>query len=151
MFTELVAQVIARDGWDKDDMVDYLYKNAKQTARYLETRLREGGELGYYCNLVKNEVELVDVTTGNFKLPQMFCESEDPDRLVPVFMNPKHIHIVLGGDEARNRITVFLNNGQQGSLTSMKVELPQNWDALYAASQLKKDMDNMSPRQFPCL
>ena len=124
----LVADVLARDGFDKDDMRDYLYNNARRTARYLETRLRINQE-GYYCQQVKDGM-----------LPQMFCESEDPNRLVPIFMDPKKILFILDGDTARNRVECFMSNGGIGPMTSMKIESPENWGALYDHSQLKEDL-----------
>jgi hypothetical protein len=108
-------------------MRDYLYQNARQTARFLETRLRTN-QSGYYCAQVK---------AGS--LPQMFCESEDPNRLVPIFMDPKAIFFILDGDRARNRVECFMSNGSIGPLTSMRIELPENWSALYDNSQLKAD------------
>jgi hypothetical protein len=124
----LIAQVLAKDGWNKNKMRDYLYKNARQTARFLETRLRRN-QSGYYCAQVK---------AGN--LPRMFCESEDPNRLVPIFMDPEALFFIVNGDEARNRVECFMSNGRIGPLTSMKVELPKNWEALYGDSQLRQDL-----------
>ncbi|HUV53461.1 MAG TPA: twin-arginine translocation signal domain-containing protein [Dehalococcoidia bacterium] len=132
----LVADVLARDGFDKDDMRDYLYNNARQTARYLETRLRVNQE-GYYCQQVKDG-----------KLPQMFCESEDPNRLVPIFIDPKKIFLIVDGDRARNRIECFMSNGGIGPMTSMKIELPENWDELYWDSQSRIDLMMKYGREF---
>ena len=132
----LVADVLARDGYDKDDMRDYLYNNARRTARYLETRLRTNQE-GYYCQQVQDG-----------KLPQMFCESEDPNRLVPIFMDPKAIFLILDGDEARNRVECFMSNGSIGPMTSMKIELPENWDELYWDSESRKDLMRKYGREF---
>lgn len=125
----LVAQILARDGFDKDKMRDYLYKNARQTARFLETRLMTN-QSGYYCKKVK---------AG--ELPKIFCESEDPNRFVPIFMDPKRIFFVVDGDRARNRVECFMSNGTIGPMTSIKIELPKNWDALYRNSQLRRDLD----------
>lgn len=124
----LVAQVIAKDGWDKDMMRDYLYKNARHTAKFLETRVQTKQE-GYYAQQVKDG-----------KLPKMFAESEDPNRMVPIFIDPAKLYFVLGGDEARNRICFYMNNQTQGHPNSAKIELPKNWDVLFNDSQLKKDL-----------
>jgi len=124
----LVAQVIAKGGWDKDKMRDYVYKNARHTARFLETRVRTN-QSGYYCK---------EVVAG--RLPKMFCESEDPNRMVPIFIDPTKLYFVLGGDEARNRVCFYMDNQTQGHPNSAKIELPKNWDALYNDSQLKKDL-----------
>jgi hypothetical protein len=144
VITELVGQVLAKDGFTKDTIRDYIVKNARLRAGWLEKNAGDSTVLpygvGYYCKAVQ---------AGT--LPPEFCVSTDPNRLVPMFVEKKRLRFVLGGDEARNRVECFQNNGGQGALTSMKIELPAKWDALYAASQLKKDMDSMSPRQYKCL
>jgi len=133
--TSAVASVFGRDGWDKDKIKEYLYNNAKRTARYMETGFMGSmygarpydtwGE-GHYCEEVK---------AGN--LPKEFCESEDLDRLIPCMTSPADMDFILFGDPGRNRITRY-----PGSIRfSMKIELPKNWDELYAASQLKKDLE----------
>ena len=133
---KVVADVLARDGFDKDGMRDFLYKNARRTAGYLETRLRTNQE-GYYCQQVKDG-----------KLPQMFCESEDPNRLVPIFADPAKIFFIVNGDRARNRVVCFMSNGSIGPMTSMRIELPENWwGGLYDPSQLREDLLN-SGREF---
>jgi hypothetical protein len=124
----LVGQVIAKDRWSKDRMRDYLYKNARHTARFLETRVQTD-MTGWYAQQVKSG-----------KLPKMFAESDDPNRLVPIFIDPGKLYFVLGGDEARNRVCFYMNNQNQGHPHAVKIELPKNWDALLKNSQLKKDM-----------
>jgi hypothetical protein len=124
--TELVGQVLARDGWNKDTMQQYVYENAKLPAFWLETRFSSNG-LGYFCK---------QVAAGAAWARPEYCQSEDPNRLIPMFRNKAKIWFVVGGDEARNRMVMFMNNGDQGPVTSVKIELPKNWDALMAASDL---------------
>jgi len=123
-----VAQVLARDGFDKPKMQQYVYDNAKYTARWYETRYGENPlGLGYFCTQVK-----AGVTWAR----KEYCESENPDRLIPMFRDKSRIRFIVGGDEARNRVELFMSNGTQGPTTTMKIELPKNWDALLKASDL---------------
>lgn len=124
---DLVAKVLARDGFDKDKMTDYVFNNAKRTAVYMETRYYNPPGLGHYCKQVK---------AGRDWARKEFCESEDPNRLIPMFSYKSQIRFISGGDEARNRVQLFMNNGQQGAVTSMRIELPKNWNALMKASEL---------------
>ncbi|HUW13556.1 MAG TPA: hypothetical protein VM537_27785 [Anaerolineae bacterium] len=145
--TKVVSDIFAAEGWDKDKILDSIYNNAKRTARYFETRYQRDGAagapgLGFFCEQVK--------AGASWARPE-FCESEDPDRLVPMFPNRSKLHIILTGDEVRNRVAYCQNNSGSGDFASMKIELPENWDALYAASQIKKDLDNVIGREWKCL
>ena len=128
----VIAQVIAKDGYSKDDMAQYIWENAKLSAEYLEGHFNQGK----HCKAVEEG-----------KLPRVFCESEDPNRLIPVFYSPDVLHIVATGDPGRNRCFSYMQNNVQGTMTTMKIELPKNWDALYNDSQLKKDIEK-SGRRF---
>ncbi len=68
-------------------------------------------------------------------LPAAFHESDDPDRLVPVFQRPEWIGIVVAGDWGRNQSKGYVSNHVQGPLVSRKVVLPENWSRLLAAAR----------------
>ena len=95
----------------------------------MESIIRETPNPGIYCKRVKEG-----------KLPKEFCMSEDPKREVPVFWSPGILHVVVTGDPGRNKARVYEQNIDQGKMTSVKIELPKNWNALYNASRLKKDL-----------
>jgi hypothetical protein len=60
-------------------------------------------------------------------IPKQYCESDDPDRLVPVFLKPEWIGIVVSGDEGRNRSRGYVQNHEQGPPISRRIRLPANW------------------------
>lgn len=63
-------------------------------------------------------------------LPKVYCESTDPDRMVPVFMRPEWIEIVVSGDPGRNQSKGYVQNQRQGVPVSRKIELPADWERL---------------------
>jgi hypothetical protein len=65
-------------------------------------------------------------------LPPAYHESDDPDRLIPVFQRPEWIGIVVAGDWGRNQSRGYVCNHVQGPPTSKRIVLPNNWDALLA-------------------
>ncbi|MBI2908200.1 MAG: hypothetical protein HYX92_11180 [Chloroflexi bacterium] len=115
-----VARVIARGGWTKDDMRQYLYANAKAPAGLLEKFAWQTGLTSFsFCKAVE---------AG--RISKDFCQSTDPDRLVPVFLRPETIGIVVSGDPDRNQSKGYVQNHIQGPPTSRKVRLPSNWNGV---------------------
>jgi hypothetical protein len=48
------------------------------------------------------------------RIPKMFHESNDPERLVPLVWKPEDFQVVVTGDLGRNSIYVFAHNGVLG-------------------------------------
>ena len=112
-----IAKVFAKDGWSKDDIRQHLYENVKIPASQAERYAYHAGLTGFRVNnYVKQGL-----------LPPAFGESEDPDRLVPVFHKPEWINIVVAGDWGRNQSKCYVNNHIQGPPVSRRIELPANW------------------------
>ena len=63
-------------------------------------------------------------------LPPVYGESEDPERLIPVFHRPEWIGILVAGDWGRNQSKGYVSNHIQGPPVSKAIRLPKNWDAL---------------------
>jgi hypothetical protein len=57
----------------------------------------------------------------------VYCESDDPKRMVPVFLKPEWIGIVVSGDSGRNRSRGYVQNHEQGPPVSRRIQLPANW------------------------
>ncbi|MFC2001018.1 hypothetical protein ACFLUZ_00750 [Chloroflexota bacterium] len=115
-----VARVIARDGYTKDKIKQYLYENAKAPAEFLEKLDRQGTRRpASFCDAVADGAA-----------PKEYCESTDPDRMVPVFMRPDWIGIVVSGDPGRNQSRGYVQNHGQGIPVSKRIELPANWEQL---------------------
>jgi hypothetical protein len=122
-----IAKSFADKGWTKDMLRQYLYDNVKMRASLVETYVWYCGQTGFS----------VDRYVREGLLPAAFGESEDPDRLVPVFQRPEWIQILVAGDWGRNQSKGYVNNHLQGVPTSRKVFLPSDWETLLAASRPK--------------
>ncbi|MFC1977847.1 UGSC family (seleno)protein [Chloroflexota bacterium] len=111
-----IAEQIAKGGYSKDGMKQYLYEHAKFPAERFE-RLRP--DYVSLCDAVKEG-----------KLPQQYCQSDDPDRLVPIVWSPDDFMITVSGDPARDNCFLCAENGFIGYPVSKKIELPLNWKEL---------------------
>ncbi|MBI2909729.1 MAG: hypothetical protein HYX92_18985 [Chloroflexi bacterium] len=112
-----VARVLARDGFDKDDIKRYLYENTRDKAGVLERLAWGAGPTSFtFCKCYEEGLVSKD-----------FCESDDPERMVPVFLKPEWISIVVSGDPGRNQNKGYAQNQKQGVPVSRKVQLPANW------------------------
>lgn len=115
-----VAKVIAKGGWTKDDIRQYLYENVKAPAGLLEKLTRQIGISSFsFCAAVDEGMA-----------PREYCESTDSQRMVPVFLRPDWIGIVVSGDPGRNQSKGYVQNHEQGPPISKKIELPANWEQL---------------------
>jgi len=115
-----VARLLAKGGYSKDDIKQYIKKHAVLPAHEFERNVelfRNGP-----CDLC-DEVQ-------NGKLAEEWCQSTDPNRLVPLMLPSTDWLIVVSGDPARNRCLVCRQNFEQGWAVSKKIELPGNWDEL---------------------
>lgn len=120
LLSPAIAKVIARDGWSKEAIRQYLYDNVKAQAGFLERLMRQCGSPHFdFCSAVEQGL-----------LPRLYCESTDPDRMVPVFLRPEWIGIVVSGDPGRNQSKGYLQNQKQGPPVSKRVVLPAKWNQL---------------------
>jgi hypothetical protein len=115
-----VAQVLARGGYSQEDVKRYLYENVKTEAGENESFARQMGQTKFSF---KSEV-----LAGNTS--KEYCESNDPERMIPVFQKPEWIGILVSGDPDRNQSKGYINNHEQGAPISKKVTLPKNWNEL---------------------
>jgi hypothetical protein len=117
-----VAAILARDGWTKKEVQQYLFENTKVPVRALQEHAWQIGFTDYDLHaLVQKRV-----------LPPTYAESDDPDRLVPVFIKPEWIGIVLSGDPGRNQSKGFVQNHEHAPPVCRRIEVPDNWDDIRA-------------------
>ncbi len=122
-----IARVIAGDGWTKANVRQYFYDHCKIPAGLLERYAHQPGfGDGRHWTLCEE--------VANGKLPKEYCESDDPNRLIRVFMRPEWIEIVVAGDPARNQARGYMNNHEQGAPVSRRVQLPTKWSELLPSS-----------------
>ena len=116
IITPCIAEQLAKHGYSKEKVKRYLWERAVFPARRAEMLW---GKEGFLCQLVR---------TG--ALPSLYCESNDPDRIVPLYPDPEALMITVSGDPSRDNIYICAGNGQHGYPVSKKVELPKNWEKL---------------------
>jgi hypothetical protein len=123
-----VARFIAKEGMTKKDIKQYFYSNTKVSVKAMERLARQGGMPNFdLCKLVEDGI-----------LPKDYCESTDPGRMVPAFIRPDWIGIVVSGDPGRTRCRGYAQNHEQGPPISKKIVLPSVWNQfleLHATSQ----------------
>jgi len=115
----LVASIIAEAGYSKSDIRQYIYDNAKIPAYQFDKELAGLWPGFTACKAVKQG-----------KLPESFCVTEDPARMLPVLHSPEELLIVVSGSSTRNRNFIVSQTGNQGLAVSKEIKLPPNWEQL---------------------
>lgn len=113
-----IANTLAKDGYSKQKIREYVYAHAKVPLRELEWMMTYG---------------LVDVQTVRGKVEAGLYPKEflvGPDDWVRVVSHPDVIHIVVCGDPGRNRMKT-LDSGYT-RFTSRAIGLPAQWHTLLA-------------------
>jgi hypothetical protein len=113
----LVASILSESGLSKNDIRQYIYDHAKIPAWEFDENLAAL----WPDFTVKNAVE-------QGKLPDLFYENDDPDRLLPVLRSPDQLLIAVSGCWNRNRNFIVSQGGDQGLAVSKKIELPDDWE-----------------------
>ncbi len=117
--TPLVAGILAKEGYSKDDVKKWIYEHALIPAKQFDEQLARV-ESGY--NLRES------VKRG--KLAERFALSDDPNRLVPVLHQREELQIVVCGASNRNRSFIAGQFGKYGWDVSKEIRLPGNWNLI---------------------
>jgi hypothetical protein len=113
MLSPIIAQSIAKAGWTKRDVQQYLFDHARIPAAQFERFMRDWNSRPIW-NLTE------EAAAG--RIPKVFAESNDPDRLVPLVWKPEHYMIAVTGDPLRTNAYVFAQNGQLGFPVARKID-----------------------------
>ena len=105
-----MARLIAEAGWSKDDLRNYLYEACRIPASLMEER----GEM-------MNLDLAAQVASG--VLPDVYHRSDDPERLVPVFVKPESIGILVAGAPT-TFFRAYMNNHEQGIPITRRIARP---------------------------
>lgn len=119
LLSPILAETIARAGWTKQDVKQYLFEHARMRARDFEHLLRVWVEKPIW-NLAQ------EVQAG--RMPALFHESDDPDRMVPIVTTPDLFMVAVTGDPGRTNAYAFAHNGRLGWPTGKRIALPANWE-----------------------
>lgn len=61
------------------------------------------------------------------RLPEVFAESDDPRRMVPIVTRPDEFMVLVSGDPLRTNAYAFAHNGYLGFPVAKKIVLPADW------------------------
>ena len=120
VLSPILAETMAKAGWSKDDVRQWLFDNARIPAKKFEQYITE------YTNFYsggRSMFELAQLGKAN----ALYGESQDPDRLVPLVCDPMDIQICVSGDPGRTNAQVFSHNGILGFPTARAIRLPNDW------------------------
>jgi hypothetical protein len=118
LLSPILAKTIARGGWSKQDVKQYLFEHARVPAWQFERQLRDWNQKPIW-NLTK-EAQEGSIST-------IYSVSEDPNRLVPLVGDADNYMIAVCGDEMRTNAYVFAHNGVLGYSVGKKIQLPDSW------------------------
>lgn len=105
LLSPILAETIAKGGWSKARFKQALFERARMPAHEFERMLRDWTQKPTW-NLAEEH------KAG--RIPQVFHESDDPERMVPLVWRPEDFHVVVTGDLGRNSCYVFAHNGVLG-------------------------------------
>jgi len=105
LLTPILARTMAKAGWTKAALRQYLFDHARIPASQFERILRDW-TLKPTWNLAE------EARLG--KIPAVYHESDDPERMVPLVWHADDYMIAITGDPLRNSAYVFAHNGVLG-------------------------------------
>lgn len=117
--TPAVANMFAKAGWSKQDLIDWLWNNSYVTMEAI------GGEKGI-------RALMADKTYGD--TPAWFWKKvlekakEGPSAKIPLLVTKEEIHIVVTGDNGRDKLGTLWS--WYNKPTTHEIKLPANWDNL---------------------
>lgn len=114
VLSPILARVFSGAGWTQDQLREALFEHARIPAWKFEHYI------GEWSNLVPGRRTLVDLV--NFrKLPRVFAESTDPDRLVPIVTAASCFDIAVAGDPYRTNAYALSSDGPHGFPTAKRI------------------------------
>lgn len=111
-----VAEALAKGGYSKAKMKQYLFEHATFPVHRYEALWPV---LGSMCKAVEEG-----------RLPQIYSESTDANRLVPIVFSPNDFIITVSGDPGRDNCFICAQNGHIGNPVTKKIRLPADWKEL---------------------
>jgi hypothetical protein len=118
VLSPILAETIARGGWSKDDVKRFLYDHARMAAWRVEAFTEKWAD--FPIGSLKQQVNLG-------RLPKDFYASDDPNRMVPIVVDPDDFMVLVSGDPLRTNAYTFAQNGYLGFPTAKQIKLPKNW------------------------
>ena len=131
LLSPIIAETIAASGWSRRDLKQHLFDHARLPAHQFERILRDWTQKPTW-NLAEEHA------AG--RIPRVFHESDDPDRMVPLVWKPEDYMICVTGDLTRNSVYIFAHNGVLGYPVAKRIALPKEWERMIPkAKSVKSD------------
>jgi hypothetical protein len=121
LLSPIIAETIAASGWSKRDLRQHLFDHARIPAHQFERILRDWTQKPTWNLAEEHEAG---------RIPKVFHESDDPNRMVPLVWRPEDYLITVTGDLSRNSIYIFAHNGVLGFPVAKRIGLPKDWEKL---------------------
>ncbi len=123
VLSPILARTFAGAGMSKGDVQQQLFEHARIPAATFEAMI------GEWSNLTAGRPKLVDLVADGV-IPEVFAESEDPNRLVPVVTKPERLLIAVAGDPNRTNAYAFSNDGPHGWWTTKQIDFSPSTDLI---------------------
>ncbi len=120
VLSPILAETLAKDGWSKSDVRQYLYDHCRLPAWQFERYLGEWTD--HPINNLRDEV-------GLRRAPAVFAESDGPERMVPITFEADDFMVAVSGDPLRTNAITFAHNGILGYTVAREIDLPADWEA----------------------
>ena len=120
VLSPILAETLAKDGWSKADVRQYLYDHCRLPAWQFERYLGEWTD--HPINNLRDEV-------GLRRAPAVFAESDGPERMVPITFEADDFMVAVSGDPLRTNAITFAHNGILGYTVAREIDLPADWEA----------------------
>ena len=114
LLSPIIAETIAGWGWSKRDLKRHLFDHARIPAHQFERILRDWTQKPTW-NLAE------EARAG--RIPKVFHDSDDPNRMVPLVWKPEDYMLAVTGDLTRNSVYIFAHNGVLGYPVAKRIAL----------------------------
>jgi hypothetical protein len=118
-----IAEVIAAE-WGKEEVRRYLHRHMQVTAE----------RATHYARMTSTPTFDLHRLVREGILPAHYAASDDPQRSVPMIIDPAMVDILVAGDPGRNQSRAYMNNHMQGPPVSRRVALPGKWIERFGAA-----------------
>ncbi|MBT5497906.1 MAG: hypothetical protein HOK54_19380 [Alphaproteobacteria bacterium] len=119
VLSPILAKTLAKDGWTKERVKQYLYDHCRIPAWEFERYLGEWTD--HPIRDLKDQVNLR-------RAPREFAESDDPNRMVPITFRPDDFMVAVSGDPLRTNAITFAHNGILGYSVAREIVVPEGWE-----------------------
>ena len=130
VLSPILAEMIARSGWSRDDVKQYLFDHCRHPAWKFERYVSQVSSVGHVHGGFLPHRESLNQMVELGELPAVFGESRDPRLPVPLVFDARDYMIAVSGDPLRTNAYTFSHNGLGAYPVGKRIRLPENWAML---------------------